>query len=178
MAGFAPASNNRLCNLYSKPFFPIVPYHPCDVLLIRLRQPLRGGNAARRVHAHVQRSLEAKGETPLRVVDLGRADAQVEQYPGDLPPARQRRRHLGEAGVLNGEAGIHDGARLCDCCRILVEGHQCPGRAQPGQNCPAVPPSAEGAVHVDAIGPPDQGFDSLVQQHGAMAQGGGPRRLG
>src|SRR5256885_10412939 len=76
---FAP-SNNRLCNGASKPFFAVVTYHLRNLLGIGFRQPVRHALAARGVHAHVQRTLEAEAEATLRVVDLGRAHAQVHQH--------------------------------------------------------------------------------------------------
>src|SRR5205085_10563448 len=61
----APAlapSNKRLCNLYSKPFFPIVADHLGDVALVGAGQELGRALAARGVHAHVERAVEAKRE--------------------------------------------------------------------------------------------------------------------
>ena len=74
------ASHKRLCNLNSKPFFAIVTDHLRQLALIGAGQEVRGGLAAGRVHAHVQRRIEAEAEAARRVVELRRADAQVEQH--------------------------------------------------------------------------------------------------
>ena len=54
-----------------------------QVLLARLVQVLGGRARLGPVHAHVQRGVGAVTETPLGPVELGRADAQVEQGARD-----------------------------------------------------------------------------------------------
>src|SRR3546814_12812923 len=53
--GFA-ASNNRLCNLESKPFFAIFSYDLLQFIKTDLAQPLRTGWAAAGIHPHIQRT--------------------------------------------------------------------------------------------------------------------------
>ena len=86
-AAFA-ASNKRLCNRYSKPFFPIVTYHLRNVALVGAGKKVGRALAAGGVHAHVQRAVEAEAEAALGVVDLRRRDAEVEQQrrrPASMP---------------------------------------------------------------------------------------------
>ena len=171
----SPASNKRLCNRYSKPFFPIVAYHLCKVALIGAGQKIRGALAAGRVHAHVQRAVEAKAEAARRVVDLRRANAQVEQHAVDLRRCRapaSARRMLREAGVMDREARVLDAciarARRRHRVRVAVEGDQ-PARArQPRQQRARVAAAAEGAVDVDAVGVRDERVDRFVQQDGGV----------
>ena len=60
---------------------------------------LRGGAAARGVHAHVQRAVGPEGEAALRLVELEGRDAQVEQHAVDaVEPVRAR--HAAQIGEL------------------------------------------------------------------------------
>jgi hypothetical protein len=103
-------SNKRLCNLYSKPFFPIVAYHLGNVAHVGAGEKFRGAFAAGGVHAHVQRSVEAEAEAAGRVVDLRRRHAQVEQQPVHLRHAggSQRGHELAEARVMDGKTRVRD----------------------------------------------------------------------
>src|SRR6201996_1239937 len=76
--GLCPASNKRLCNLKSKPFFPIISYYLRQFLHCGPRQPISSRFAARRVHPHVERAVGAEAEAPLRIVDLRRRYAQIQ----------------------------------------------------------------------------------------------------
>src|SRR5450756_2857841 len=54
MDGFDCArSNNRSCNLLSKPFFAVITYHLRQKTFIHRRQPLRCGDPAADIHAHI-----------------------------------------------------------------------------------------------------------------------------
>ena len=64
--------------------------------------------------------------------------------------------------MLNSEAGILDGARFGDCCRVLVEGDKSAAGPQPFQDESAVPASPEGSVYIDAVVAPDQRVDRFV----------------
>ena len=71
--------NNRCCNLFSKPFFAMGSYDLPDFLLARAREPFRNRDAAARIHAHVERAVEAEAEAADRDVDLRRGAAQIDQ---------------------------------------------------------------------------------------------------
>ena len=88
-AAFAD-SNKRLCNRHSKPFFPVVTNHLCNVTLVGASEKVGRGLAAGGVHAHVQRAVETEAEAALGRVDLRRRHAQVQQQAGDLARCRAR----------------------------------------------------------------------------------------
>ena len=54
-----------------------------SVGLVVLREHARGGELGGVVHAHVERRVLRVGEAALRLVELQRGDAEVEQDPGD-----------------------------------------------------------------------------------------------
>ena len=68
-AGLA-ARHDRPGNRASKALLAVVTDDLRDVVGFGQRQPLRHTLAARGVHAHVQRPVEAKTKAPRRVVDL------------------------------------------------------------------------------------------------------------
>ena len=68
--GIIERTSSTLCNRNSKPFFPIIFQHLCDVGFRGLQEPLAGGKAARRVHAHVERAVVPEAEAALGVVEL------------------------------------------------------------------------------------------------------------
>ena len=72
--------NNRCCNLFSKPFFAIVSDDLPDFLLGRACASHSAAVMPRaRVHAHVERRVEAEAEAARGVVELRRGHAEVEQ---------------------------------------------------------------------------------------------------
>jgi hypothetical protein len=166
------ASNKRLCNRNSKPFFSIVTDHLGDLALIGALEKLRSGLAAAGVHAHVQRRIEAKTEAARRLVDLRRTDAQIEQHAVHAGDAArlQTLAHRGEAGVLDREARIVDALgplqRRAHGLRVLVERHQPPAVRQPRQQHARMPATTERAVDVGAVRVADQRVDRFVQQDG------------
>src|SRR2546426_6416389 len=83
------SSNNRLCNLFSKPFFAIAAEHLPDFGLVRLLEPLERALAPRWVHAHVKRPVRPEAEAAPRVVELRRGHAQIEQHPIDTARAQR-----------------------------------------------------------------------------------------
>jgi hypothetical protein len=164
------ASDKRLCNLKSKPFFAMLTNHLLDLALIRALQKIGRCFAARGVHAHVQRRVVAKAETPFGVVDLRRAHAQVQQHALHLLDAQrgQLGGHLAEAGVADGKARVLDLRSRGNGFGVLVEGHQAACRRQHVQQGARVAAAAEGAVHVDAIRLRHQGLHGFGEQHGGV----------
>src|SRR5512141_1373721 len=69
---FLARSNNRPCNLPSKPFFAVITYHLRQFVFIRDSQPLRRRLPPAGIHAHIQRSVETKAEAALLIVQLRR----------------------------------------------------------------------------------------------------------
>ena len=165
-----PASHKRLCNPSSKPFFPIVADHLRELALIGAGQEVRGGLAAGRVHAHVQRRIEAETEAARRVVQLRRADAQVEQHALQLRDAERREllAHRGKAGMHQSQPRIDECRARGDGLRVLVEGDQPAARRQPGEDRARMPAAAEGAVHVHPVVRMQQRIHGFVQKNGGV----------
>src|ERR1700760_672234 len=83
--GLCPASNKRLCNLKSKPFFPIISDDLRDFLRRGPREPLSRRLAASRIHPHVERTFCTEAEAALRVVHLRRRHAKIQQHARHPP---------------------------------------------------------------------------------------------
>ena len=154
---FAP-SNKRLCNLYSKPFFPIV-----RITSAMWRSSARARNSAALsprvgVHAHVQRAVETEAEAARGVVDLRRGDARSSSSAVDRADAErgQRRRHLREAAWWMEKRG--SSTRVApEVAAATASGSRSkairrPLRDEPRQQQPRVAAAAEGAVDVHAVG--------------------------
>ncbi len=173
------ARNKRTRNRPSKPFFAMVADHLCDVALVSAGQKVRGGLTAGRVHAHVQRRIEAKAEAALAVVDLWRAHPQVEQHAVDARDAArgQLGRHLAEAGVHDGKSRV-GGQRVITRAGgghglgVAVERDQPAVGVEQPQHRARMPAAAKGAVHIGAAGPRHQGLDGLGEQHRLVRAGG------
>ncbi len=175
--GFFPASNKRLCNLKSKPFFPIIAYHLRQFLQRRTGEPVGRRFAACRVHPHVERAVRAKTETTLGIVDLRRGHAQIQQHPRHPrhaafgQGATQRRKTV----MHDREARIGDLLRRRDRERILVERDQPAAFGQPCEHRAAVAAATECAVDIDAVGPRHERVDRFVEQHRAVLKFGSHR---
>ena len=55
--------------------------HVADLVGSGSFEPLRGADAVRRIHAHVERTVLLEAEPALRLVELRGRHAEVEQYP-------------------------------------------------------------------------------------------------
>src|SRR6185503_12325267 len=74
--------DNRSCNPFSKPFFPIGAHHLPDFVFLCTREPLRGALAVRGIHAHVERTFLHEAESSGALVELRARDAEVEKHSG------------------------------------------------------------------------------------------------
>ena len=82
-----------------------LPDHPGDLLLGRLEEEVVGGGPLLLVEAQVQGAVALGPEAPGGVVELGGADAQVEEHAGRSDAqGLQRGLHGAEGGVVDGEA--------------------------------------------------------------------------
>src|SRR5207253_2898331 len=54
--------------------------HLAHLVKARTSEPRRNGFAARRVHAHVERAVSAEAEPALRIIELRRGHAEVEEH--------------------------------------------------------------------------------------------------
>jgi hypothetical protein len=185
--GFA-ASNNRLCNLESKPFFAIVRYDLPYFVDAGVRQPLGSGNTAAGIHTHVQRAIAHEGKTPGGIIDLGRRHPQIKHDAVDRINA-QALELIGERG----KTSMND----CDArilalqlpggrngFGILVEYKQTGIGIKLRQQKTAVPATPEGAVNEDTaaqISPErlraratkrriNKGVDRRLWQHGSVSE--------
>src|SRR5476651_1195600 len=162
-----PSSNNRLCNLFSKPFFTIIADHLPDLGFTGCVQPLCGGLPPARVHAHVERAVAAKTEATRGIVELRRGHAQVQQHSIHTLQAEaiEHSGQFGEARVHHIEASIAYSFCSRDRFRIAVERDQAPARIQPAEDQAAVSAAAKGCIDVGTIGTYCQSIDRLLQQY-------------
>ena len=128
---------------------------------------------AGRVHAHVERSVVHIRKAALRLVELRRGNAEVEEHAVHGADAET---------VKNGgrvaEVAVHElhtvpkrgqpraGAR--DRRFVAVDADERSGRQAAGDLL-GVAAHTERAVHVDAVGADIQVLDAFVQQHGDMS---------
>ncbi len=110
--------------------------------------------ALARIHAHVDRAFAAEAHSAGRVVELGRAHAEVGADPGDLLDA-ERVERLGDPA----EGRLHEGhaiaealeATTCGIERDLVAIERDDARLGMGlEDCLGVSATADGRVDVDA----------------------------
>ncbi|KOT00167.1 hypothetical protein DM50_2652 [Burkholderia mallei] len=170
--GLCPASNNRLCNLKSKPFFPIISYHLRQFLHRRPCEPLGRRFATRRVHPHVERTVRAETEAARRIVHLRRRHAQIQQHARH-PPYSARIEcalHRRETVMDDLEPRILDALGRLDRARILVERDQPSRVAQAREHRAAMAAAPERAVDIHAVGPRHERIDRFIQQHRAMLE--------
>ena len=78
-----------------KALFAVVGNHAPQLRLRSAAEPLGCGFAARRVHAHVERSVKAEGKAPRGIVDLrgGNADVKENAIDGADPDRAERFAH-------------------------------------------------------------------------------------
>ena len=119
-------------------------------------QPVGGTDAARRVHAHVQRTIVHEAEAARGVIELRRRHAEVGQQSGHAAGQTQRLdvRGQGREGVMDDtEAGIGRRQRLAggDGFGILVESDQARLGRQAGEQLARMTAAPEGGVHVAAL---------------------------
>ena len=165
-----PASNNRLCNRCSKPFFAVITYHLRYLLGIGCGQPVGCTLAARGVHAHVQRAVMSKGETPLRGVNLRGTHTQIQQDP--INAARRQLAHLGETGMADAKARVvNGGLGMRHRLRIFVVSRQAALGGQSRQNGPAVTAAAKGAIDIMAPAVVYQRVSCFPEQDGDVGCG-------
>ena len=118
---------------------------------------MRGGHAGARVHAHVERPVEAEAEAAGRVVELEGRDAEVED--DDVC-----RRHavrvddgleVGEItlGDLDGAAGAKTGATGVDSALIAIDRDHPAARGDALEERGRDPAGAKGGVDGDLPGP-------------------------
>ncbi len=72
--------------------------HLADLVKARTSEPRRNGFAARRVHAHVERAVSSEAETALRIIELRRGHAEVEEHTAASTIVRVCRHERAEVG--------------------------------------------------------------------------------
>ena len=134
------------------------------------------------VHAHVERALVAVREAAVRVVELRRRHAEVEQGAADLVDAVvvERLGELVESAMARAHAGSELGQRLgrgVECLGVLVDAEDVDLRVV-AQQRGAVPAPAEGRIDDGAGRHHREEFGDLVEHHGTMFESGGVRFVG
>ncbi|MNC36511.1 hypothetical protein D3C75_850350 [compost metagenome] len=132
------------------------------------------------VHPHVQLRLLMIAEAPLRIIQLGRGNTQIQQNAVHLghTVSRQRNPRLLQSLPDIAEIRFHqcdpgaEGQQLLTGKSqrriILVQTDQPALRSQLGGDPLAVARPAQGAIHIDAVGPYGKPLHSLFLQNGNM----------
>ncbi len=149
------SSNNRLCNLFSKPFFPIAIQYLPQFGFACAGEPFRCGDTPGTVHAHVQRPVTAKGKSSVCAVELRRRDTDVEKNAVDS--CHSERAHLrfefAERRVHEGETTVLDRSTGFDRIGIAIECEQAPAGAELLENPARMSASSERGVDKDSSRP-------------------------
>src|SRR5262245_44835849 len=148
----------------------MVSYDLPDLLLGCAGEPLRGRDARARVHAHIERSVEAEAEAAGGVVELRRGHAQVEQDAVGRRDAGAGSQ-LGEpaeAPVQHAKTPVTDLSSRGHRLRITIERDEPPCAPQLRQDRAAVAAATERAVDVATVAPHLQSLYCLLQQDRGM----------
>src|SRR5690606_3071804 len=186
--GFA-ASNNRLCNLESKPFFAIICYDLLDLFKTGMFQPFGSGGPAAGIHTHIERAFSHEREAARCIIDLWRRHSQVQQDAVNLLYAQRLKmvRHVADTAMYDLYSGVFFGQGLCglDGLRVRVEHDASRAGRQALQKAAAVPAPDKCAVYIYAVKRGctyrggaasatltergvQQGVDCGLQQHGTV----------
>jgi len=131
----------------------------------------------RAIHAHVQRSVSAVAEAPIGVVELVRADPQVEErtrkpFMSELPHDRG---DVVEAGPAN-RRPVAEPAQCCRCCcyrrLVTIEADELDVRVGLQQRLRMAGAAHRGVDHQPPGNRPEE-LDHLVHHHGLVAERGG-----
>lgn len=100
-----PRSNYRARNPSGKPFLAECADHPCEIGLRQCRHQI-GGARSSGAHPHVQRAVETKRKAALRIVELGRGEAEIKRNSGDRARVHraQKLRHVAEPAFEDAKA--------------------------------------------------------------------------
>ena len=134
-------------------------------------EQFRGGNAAARVEAHVERTAGPEAEASLAIGQLEARQPEVEQGAVDGAEAGRR----GDLGQLT-EVGLakHESVAVAraktsldtgDRCGVCVETQEAAIGIGRLQDPLGVPTAAQGGVDVKAAGSRREHLDDLVHQH-------------
>src|SRR4029077_3131650 len=130
-----------------------------------------GGARSLAAHAHVDWAVVAEGESALRLVELHRGDAEIEQDPSDscVPEPARNLFEIGESLLDHGEpaTGLLDQPKPARYGIAVAVDADNP-RARHVEDRPRVPAGAEGAVDVDATLARREIRDDLAGEHGNM----------
>ena len=142
-----------------------------QLVLVEGREQLRGGHAATRVEAHVERAAGTEAEAAVRVGQLEAAQAEVEERAVDLAEAGRRRdvRELAEVRLAQDEAipepGLETTGHSGDGRPIGVETEEAAIRVGRLQDPLGVPTAAEGGVDLEASRGRREHRHDLHRQH-------------
>ena len=162
--------HDRARNAACKLFLPVFLENRCHFVLFSHTQPLRRTLPARPVHAHVERTVVHKTETPVRLIQLRRRNPQVQQDSINLLQQTLLlgvRQHLREAAVHHGKTRITAKtlARRLYRGLVLIKTDQAALLAKLLKDQSTVTAAPEGAIYIDTLGFDLQRLDRLAQQH-------------
>lgn len=138
-----------------------------------------GGDAARAIHAHVERCVPGVGEAALGLVELERGDPEVEQHGVDLAEAEfvERFREAVVDGVHERHAvaeARESTSRELERIGVAIDAHEAGGGAR-GEHGLGVAAHAEGRVDVDgplAVEGGSEELDATSEHDGGVECGG------
>ena len=141
--------------------------HVGDLAFAGPADPLGRAFAPGGVHAHVERTIILETEPALRLVDLWRRNAQIEQHAvesrrGRVPVGQRRETvvPVGDTRIARSPFG-----RDPDRFRVLVHHQQTTVRTQSREDLARMPATSEGAVEVNPVRPDRERCERLVPQH-------------
>jgi len=135
-----------------------------------VRKPHGYGLAARRVHAHIERTVFAEAEAARGLVELRRSDAQIEQDSIAMRTRSLRAHERAEFGKLTMHKLESSLARKAcapcrDCLRIAVDRNELSFAAKRLEDARSVTTASECRVDVETDRAQRQGRNHLFDKH-------------
>lgn len=127
-----------------------------------------GALAAVGIHAHVDRSIRSKAEASTGMVELRRADSEVEKDPVEGTEVTGEGPHVREGSADRSEAVAEVCETLGGCSqrmRVSINPHESTAWAAGLKDRVTVPAAAQGAVQVASVRPGLEGCDGGVEEH-------------
>ena len=151
---------------------------PRDLGLVGLVEEFGGGQPGL-AHPHVERAVLAEGEAALGLVELHRADPDVEHDPVDRQQATllEQPVHLAESFLDQGQVGVRDEVRpVRDRIRIAIETDHSPRPRSKQGAC--ITPRSERAIDQCFARDEAKRGDDFIDQYRHVARRDGLGRIG
>ena len=127
---------------------------------------------------HIQRGISPVGKPALRIVQLIRGDAKIQQNPVDpafcdpiLKKCLHGISHIFVIIVHKSDPVPKRGESLScrsKCVVVLVDADQMSSLCEPRSNLEGVAAAAKGSVYIDSVRPDAESFQDLLQKHRSM----------